>query len=126
MDNKPENYYRVFAPRVPNVHVLSERLAEARNPDGVSRRDGADRENERIGEGEVGLSASYPHGWFLGYETKAASKRQPCLHHPRYRAKSGDGGRGRNSSRPINLKKQQEINTKHINELGSDPIHRIF
>ena len=29
MDKKPENYYRVFAPGVPNVRVMSERLTEA-------------------------------------------------------------------------------------------------
>ena len=29
MDVKPENYYRVFAPGVPNVRVISERLTEA-------------------------------------------------------------------------------------------------
>ena len=29
MDNKPEDYYRVFAPGVPNVRVMSERLTEA-------------------------------------------------------------------------------------------------
>ena len=29
MDTKPENYYRVFAPGVPNVRVMSERLTEA-------------------------------------------------------------------------------------------------
>ena len=29
MDNKPENYYRVFAPGVPDVRVMSERLTEA-------------------------------------------------------------------------------------------------
>lgn len=29
MDNQPENYYRVFAPGVPNVRVMSERLTEA-------------------------------------------------------------------------------------------------
>lgn len=29
MDKKPENYYRVFAPGVPNVRVISERLTEA-------------------------------------------------------------------------------------------------
>lgn len=29
MDKKPENYYRVFAPGVPNVRVISERLSEA-------------------------------------------------------------------------------------------------
>lgn len=29
MDKKSDNYYRVFAPGVPNVRVLSERLTEA-------------------------------------------------------------------------------------------------
>lgn len=29
MDKKPESYYRVFAPGVPNVRVISERLSEA-------------------------------------------------------------------------------------------------
>ena len=29
MDKKPENYYRVFAPGVPNVRTISERLNEA-------------------------------------------------------------------------------------------------
>ena len=29
MDEKPEDYYRVFAPGVPNVRVMSERLTEA-------------------------------------------------------------------------------------------------
>lgn len=29
MDKKPENNYRVFAPGVPNVRVISERLTEA-------------------------------------------------------------------------------------------------
>lgn len=29
MDKKPENYYRVFAPGVPNARVISERLTEA-------------------------------------------------------------------------------------------------
>jgi hypothetical protein len=29
MDNKSENFYRVFAPCVPNVRIISERLSEA-------------------------------------------------------------------------------------------------
>lgn len=29
MDKKPENFYRVFAPGLPNVRVVSERLSEA-------------------------------------------------------------------------------------------------
>jgi hypothetical protein len=29
MNEKPKDYYRVFAPGVPNVRVLSERLSEA-------------------------------------------------------------------------------------------------
>ena len=29
MDKKPENYYRIFAPGVPNIRVVSERLTEA-------------------------------------------------------------------------------------------------
>ena len=29
MQKKPEDYYRVFAPGVPNVRVMSERLTEA-------------------------------------------------------------------------------------------------
>ena len=29
MNKKPQNYYRVFAPGVPNVRVMSERLTEA-------------------------------------------------------------------------------------------------
>jgi hypothetical protein len=35
MDKKPENYYRVFAPGVPNYGDVSERLSEA---DAQSRR----------------------------------------------------------------------------------------
>ena len=39
MDKKPENCYRVFAPGVPNVRVVSERLteSEAQSREGVSR-----------------------------------------------------------------------------------------
>ena len=29
MNEKPQDYYRVFAPGVPNVRVMSERLTEA-------------------------------------------------------------------------------------------------
>ena len=29
MNEKPKDYYRVFAPGVPNVRVMSERLSEA-------------------------------------------------------------------------------------------------
>jgi hypothetical protein len=29
MDKKPQNYYRVLAPNVPNVRAISERLSEA-------------------------------------------------------------------------------------------------
>ena len=29
MNEKPQDYYRVFAPGVPNVRVMSERLSEA-------------------------------------------------------------------------------------------------
>ncbi len=35
MDKKPQNYYRVFAPGVPNYRDVSERLSEA---DAQSRR----------------------------------------------------------------------------------------